>query len=324
MRRLGGLALILTLGGFLALLVWNPHPRTARSFDRQTNGLWLGHKWYSGRNVRTGAPVTSEELEDLVDILSRQGIRYAFVHAGPIRPDGGLDDVAGRMLERLTAAAPEVVFLAWLGARVERIPLSDPAWRRSVISSIRRLQAEGFSGIHFDLEPLRDAHTGYLDLLREVSNAFEDDFLISQATPRAGPFGLSIGPLRRSFWSAPFYRASMELSDQTVLMAYDTRLTFVRAYVEFVRHQTRLLADWACALPDHELLIGIPAHEDVPTYSDPKIENLRTAAQGVRSALEAASEPAPCFRGVAVYANWVTDPEEWEEYRSHWVTPATP
>ena len=101
-------------------------------------------------------------------------------------------------------------------------------------------------------------------------------------------------------------------------MAYDSHLSFSRAYVEFVRWQAGNLLDWACSVPDHELLIGIPSYEDVPIYSDPEVENLRTASFGVRSALEKRAEHSACFRGVAVYANWVTDAHEWRQFERFW------
>ena len=74
-------------------------------------------------------------------------------------------------------------------------------------------------------------------------------------------------------------------------------------------------------MPGHEALIGIPAHEDVPTYGDPEIENIHTAVLGVRSALESRSEDSDCVSGIAVYANWVTDESEWDQYRLYWMNP---
>jgi hypothetical protein len=318
MRLVAPLAAVLMLA-IGALFCWNPYPAGDHSFDLGRNGLWLGHKWFTGRDVRTGEPVTTSDLEALTRDLARHGIRYAYVHAGPLRGDGGIDDEAGEILGQLLADAPDVVVLAWLGARVDKIDIDVPEFRRETVSVLRDLRDAGFVGVHFDLEPLTDAHPGYLELLRTVRREMGPDFLISQATPRAAPFGLSIGLLPPSFWSDEFYRDTIGATDQTVLMAYDSNLSFPKAYVEFVRHQTGLLLDWACAEPGHELLIGIPSYEDVPTYSDPLIENLRTAAQGVRAALERLDEPPACFSGVAIYANWVTSEEEWATYQRHWI-----
>jgi hypothetical protein len=311
----------IVLGVLVVALLWDPRPTSERSFDRGRNGLWLGHRWYTGVGVRRGDPVTDADLDALIDTFDRRGIRYAFVHVGPVLEDGRIEDAPGEVLARIAQRAPDVALFAWLGARVERIPLTRPAFRANLLDTIEGLRAAGFTGVHFDFEPLHDRHPGYLEVLEAVRARFGPSFTISQATPRAGPFGVSIGPLRDSFWSEAFYRAAMARTDQTVVMAYDTRLGFTKGYVAFVRHQAHQLLRWACETPDHELLIGIPSYEDVPTYSDPQVENLRTAALGVRAALEAQGEAPPCFTGVAVYAYWVTDDDEWRDFERYWTAP---
>jgi hypothetical protein len=305
----------------VSLLHWDPRPTSDRSFDRRTNGLWLGHRWFTGVGVRSAEPVSDRELDALVDTLAQRGIRYAYVHVGPVREDGRIEDAPGPVLGELARRAPDVVLLAWLGARVDRIPLARESFRKGLLETIASLREAGFAGVHFDFEPLHDAHPGYLEALEAVRETFGTGFAISQATPRAGPYGVSVGPLRGSFWSEAFYRATMARSDQTVVMAYDTGLGFTKGYVAFVRHQTEHLVRWACETPGHELLIGIPSYEDVPTYSDPEVENLRTASLGVRAALEAIEPPPACFAGVAVYAYWVTDDAEWRDFDAHWTAP---
>ncbi|NIM02485.1 MAG: hypothetical protein GTN89_17040, partial [Acidobacteria bacterium] len=64
------------------------------------------------------------------------------------------------------------------------------------------------------------------ELLAGVRERFGEDWIISQATPRSALFGMAVGPFRRNFWSGGFYRATMDIADQTVLMAYDTQLPF--------------------------------------------------------------------------------------------------
>jgi len=297
------------------------YPQTQHKFDSSTNGIWVGHRWYTGREVRSGDPVSDSEIETLVDRLRSDGIRYVYVHAGPLLADGSIADSADPFLAKLRGAYPEGVFLAWLGARIEKVRLGDEDWRLGVVAVVERLAEEGFDGVHFNLEPIRDGHPGYLELLSQVRARMGDDWMISQATPRSAPFGISVGPLRRNFWSGTFYRATMDVADQTVLMAYDTNLPLGIAYVAFVRHQTHRLVKWSCAAQKHELLVGIPAYHDVPEYSDPSVENIANAALGVRSALESFPEDPVCFRGVSIYANWVTDPDEWLQFEQFWRDP---
>ena len=312
-----------TLATAIALFVavFHTYPKSRRGFDTATNGIWVGHRWYTGREVRSGDRVPEAEIDSLVNRLRRAGIRYLYVHAGPLLADGSIEDSADPLFAALRRAYPEGVFLAWLGARIENVRTGDEDWRRGVITVIERLAEEGFDGVHFNLEPLRDDHPGYLQLLSQVRASMGDAWTISQATPRAAPFGISIAPLGRNFWSSAFYRATMDIADQTVLMAYDTNLPLRVAYVAFVRDQTRRLVKWSCAADEHEVLIGIPAYHDVPEYADPSVENVANAALGVRSALESFPEKRDCFRGVSIYANWVTEPDEWLQFERFWRHP---
>lgn len=309
--------------GAVAVLLWDPSPSSERRFDRAKNGIWLGHKWYTGRGVRTAKPVPEIELVRLKENLDRHGITDLFIHVGPARSDGTLADKPGRVFTNLRKAFPSSRLLAWVGARVEGIPLHEAKFHENLIESLAALNSAGFDGVHFDFEPMADYEPGYLELLSRVRDEMGHEFMISQATPRASLFGLPPGPLRRSFWSKDFYLETMRRSDQTVLMAYDSRFNYIKAYMTFVRHQSGLLADWACSIPGHELLVGLPSYEDVPLYSNPNVENLRTASLGVRSALEQRAEPEKCVAGVAIYSNWVTDESEWRDFRSHWMDPGS-
>jgi hypothetical protein len=325
LRRLAtwrtGIAALLAAGVLVpTVLLLRAMPAGKRSFDTDSNGLWIGHRWYTGREVKTGERVPFRDVGLLVARLRASGIRDVYVHTGPIQPDGTTRDSADPLFAALTDAYPEGRFFAWLGARLATVPLDRREWRAAVVAQIEKLRSEGFDGVHFDLEPLRDGHPGYLELLSEARDALGPDWLISQATPRASPFGFSLGPLHRNLWSSAFYRATMEFADQTVLMAYETGVPFRLGYIAHVREQTQRLIEWACRARRHEILIGIPSYHDGPAYTDP-VENIADAALGVRSALESFDTAPACFRGVSIYANWVTDAAEWSQLDRFWRRP---
>jgi hypothetical protein len=305
----------------VGLILWDPFPASEQRFDRRTNGIWLGHKWYTGYGVRNGKPVPAGELDQLKQNLDRHGIRDLFIHVGPALADGTIRDEPGELFSSLRQIFSDARLFAWIGARVENVRLDDPVFQSELIVSLEKLRNAGFGGVHFDFEPMIDFEPGYLELLAKVRSAMGPQFMISQATPRANFMGIFPGPLRRSFWTDDFYLATMAASDQTVLMAYDSGLNYINPYVAFVRHQAGLLVDWACSVPGHEVMIGLPAYEDVPLYSNPKVENLRTASLGVRAALEDRTTALHCLSGVAIYSNWVTDQNEWSDFRSYWMHP---
>ncbi len=319
-RAAKGLLLLITLAvaGALAWRIWQPLPRSERRFDRGLNGLWVGHQWYTGRSVRGGGLVGPGERQAFVGSLKRHHIKWVFVHAGPINEDGSIADLPGNFSATLRRDTPEINWIPWLGGDTRKLHLADAAWRAQVVATVTRLRDAGFHGVHLDLEPVDDHEPGYLELFDELRAALGGDFLLSHATRRAGPFGVAAGPMGKWFWSESFYRAAMARTDQTVLMAYDTSINVKKSYIAFVSLETGLLLDWACAMPRHRVLIGIPSYEDVPRLSNPKVENIEDAALGVRAALEQNAARMKCFDGVAVYADWVTDEDEWAAYERTW------
>lgn len=319
LRRALSAALALAALAGLAWLLWNPYAATQQRFDRGRNGLWIGHKWYTGLHVRSGEPVGESEIQALSSRLADARIRFAFVHVGPLLPEGDTEDRAGPLFAELMRRTPDTLYLAWLGGLASRLPVADADFREHVVDTVLRLREEGFHGVHLNIEPLEDHHPGYIELLTALRERLPRGFILSHATRRTGPFGMAPGPVGPFAWSEDFYRRTMELTDQTVLMAYDTKMDVDKHYVGFVKHQTSLLVSWACAQNGHRVLIGIPSYEDVPLYSNPEVENVTNAVQGVRAALEDLGRDAPCFDGVAIYANWVTDEKEWAEYRESWL-----
>jgi len=323
LRRLLRAMAVAFLAGALASIVfwivWEPRPETEERFDRGANGLWIGHKWFTGVSVRGEEPVTNEDLEALAHTVERHGIRYLYHHVGPVLVDGSIDDTPSDLPARLMAATPDAFHLAWLGGLTSKLDLSDPQWVEGFLATARRMTGLGYHGVHLDFEPLIDDHPGYVELLAALRHELGPDALISHATRRSAPFGISIGFMDHYCWSAGFYRRTMALADQTVLMGYDTGLDKPEYYLAFIGHQTRLLVRWAAGRPGHQVLIGIPSYEEGSPASDPRVENLANGALGVRRGLEQEGTGDGAFTGVAIYANWVTDEGEWGDFRRHWM-----
>jgi hypothetical protein len=104
--------------------------------------------------------------------------------------------------------------------------------------------------------------------------------------------------------------------DQVAVMTYDTAV---------------LPADWLVGLffahpaPRVVELIGDRATVfiGVPTYDEgvafPWAENLRSAIRGARRGLGALDRPPARPAGLAIFAEWTTDDQEWELFRRTWV-----
>jgi len=311
------------LAGLLAAvafwIIWEPRPESETRFDQGRNGLWAGHKWFTGVSVRGDQPVTDEDMERFADAIARHGVRYVYIHVGPVRPDGTIEDDPSPRLGQLMALSPQAVHLAWLGGLTGTLDLEDPVWVERFLETVEQLMDAGFGGVHLNFEPLTDHHPGYIELLAALKQRLGPETVLSHATHRAGPFGVSLGFMDRYFWSGDFYRQTMTHADQTVLMGYDTGLSTGERYLAFLGHQTRLLVGWASSFPGHQVLIGIPSYEEGSPASDPLVENVANGALGVRRGLEKEGTGNGAFTGVAVYANWVTDEKEWADFRHFWM-----
>jgi exosortase K len=298
---------------------WAPTPVTATSFDTRHNGLWAGSKWYTGFDADTGKPVHPGEMESLRTLLTTNRIKYVYVRAGRISPSGHVEHIPGPVFFELKNRMPEVVFLPWLSGHASELPLQDPEWRNRVIQSLGRLSAAGVTGIHLNIEPIRNEHPGYVELLRGIRDRFDGTFFISHATCRVAPVGLIGSVMPRYFWSPEFYRATMRAADQTVLMGYNTTLWSRKMYCSYMKKQTQTLLECASKVPRHQVLIGIPSYDRASFLFDPLVENMVSASLGIRAALEEMPSLPQAFKGVAIYANWTTSPEEWQQFRENWL-----
>ena len=309
----------LLLSTIMVFSAWDPGPGTTTSFNTDNNGLWVESKWYTGFDGSTGESVLAGEVESLTALLARNHIRFVYVRAGQIAASGEVEHMPGPVFFELKKRSPEVVFLPWISGNADELPLQDPNWRNRAIQSMGKLNSSGIKGVHLDFEPINNNHPGYVELLKEIRDRFDGAFFVSHATCRVAPFGF-IGTLMSGhFWSQDFYRATMQVTDQTVLMGYNTALCSRKMYCSCMKRQTRMLLEWASEVPNHQILIGIPSYDRVSLLFDPVVENVVSASLGIRAALEEMPKIPKSFKGVAIYANWTTSPEEWKEFQSNWM-----
>lgn len=297
-------------------------PRNIKDINRNigNNGIWVGHKWYTGFNVGDKKPVSQKEMAEFISTLNKNEIKYVYIHSGPLNIDGTINDMPGEFFQNLKIQAPDVIFLPWIGGHRERLKLHEDEWVSVFLQTVSKLHERGFDGIHLDIEPIRDNDIAYINLLKRLKSQWDGKLFISHATRRLSPNGTDMSLFDKNFWSINFYRQTMLYSDQTVLMGYDTCLKFSKLYIAYMKHQTKLLLSNSVTFNNHKVLIGIPAYEDVSKLSDPNIENIKNAVIGVKLGLSELSEnELSKFEGVSIYANWVTDDEEWDQYEDYWL-----
>ena len=327
MRRpsLRNILVLLSLSGLAVGGAWGRWRATAPAeggqYNHEDNGLWMRRHWIHG-----GATQTPDQLAEELRAL---GIRRIYPFLGPMDAEGwpGWRDqgqirrydpeTAGAFFTALRAAAPELQILPWSGGVLDRdVHLEDSAQRAAFADHAARLVALGADGVQLNVEPMPSDTPGYLALLRAVKAAIGPEATLSVA---AYPPTTPLHPFPEVHWSLDFTRAVCLEADELAVMAYDTALASSDLYEGLVAHWTRQLLDTLPPPEDGgcELLLGVPAYEDDEPWHRPDAETLEAGLRGVLRGLGRGPVPAH-FRGVAIYASWTTDAEEWAHYDRLW------
>ncbi len=309
-----------SVGGCDPAISAAPGKVTEHHLDRGANGLWMRRVWIHG-----GEPTDPARLATELRALS---ITRVYPFLGPMDPDGWPGwrregtivryepELAGAFFAAMRAEAPEVSVLPWTGGNLEQdVHLDDAAQRTAFAEHARRLVALGAAGVHVNVEPMPSGRAGYLALLRAVSAAIGEGTLSIAAYPPITP----LHPYASVHWSIDFTREVCLVADELAVMAYDTALDDPGAYEGLVAQWTRELraalptrADGGC-----DLVMGVPAYEDDEPWHRPDAETIERGLRGVIAGARAGEGRA--VDGVAIYASWTTDAEEWATYERLWL-----
>jgi hypothetical protein len=277
------------------------------SKDQGRNGLWLRYKWYFGENTDFGS---------LANRLQRGHFRYAFFHVRFVNRDGSLHfrylKQAQGLNREMKTRAPDVLRIAWVFAGNHAIDgnvdLRQKSVRTRMVDEAKWLvQKCGFDGVQWDYEICPDGDLGFLRLLEETRAALPKAFL-STAVPSAysWPF-VGLG------WSEGYFRLVAATTDQMAVMGYDTGAYFPRWYVRHLQGSVRVIGQ-AAQNTKCKILMGLPTYGDGPPSQNPRSENLRMGLAAVLG-----TDWPQAFEGVALFADYTIDEEEWAEYRKAWV-----
>lgn len=291
---------------------------SGRSGNHGENGLWLRYSWYFGRHK-------SADVIALGQRLNSAQVRYAFFHVRDIKPDGALRYreplAAKRLTTTLHHAAPGVKLLAWIYAGnvqgLGQVDLSSARVRRTMVQQAVWLVRDcGFDGVQWDYEICPNGDAGFLSLLRETRAEIGQGKILSVAAALWLPH-----PLERWGWSDDFYRKVAAQCDQIAVMCYDSACYGPRGYAELVHQQVvHVTQDAVQSNPRCRVLIGVPTYGKGGLSHDPHTENMATALLGVRAGVADPRSDLTVFAGVAPFADYTTQPEEWQTYGRMWLT----
>jgi len=296
-----------------------PHP-----FNQNRNAVWLEHRWLE-------KPHSVEEMEQLFRFLDHHGIVYAYPHLIPFDSTGRLPlhnrEQMRAFLATARQVAPNMKVLPWVGglrvgykrSKPGTIDLADLGQRQRIVAECRGLMDEGFDGIHVNVEPVANGDDDYLALLRALRAAVGTGILSLSAT-RPGPMAPAFAP--NFFWTADYYARIAETADQVVLMTYDTAIPTPGLYRRYVAYAAAMVTADLARSSRARVLVGIPTYKDSGLMHRKGVETPENALIGVVSGLR--GRAGGTFEGVALYAEWTTDPEDWAVYERVWRGHTTP
>jgi hypothetical protein len=319
--RFGLLTTVAAAAGLLYFAYAPAGDRAPHPFNHDRNAVWLEHRWLE-------EPHPEGEMEDLFRRLQRRGIAYAYPHLIPFDAEGELSPHDREQMRTFLAVArrvaPDVHVLPWVGGlragykrhRTGTVRLSDLTQRQRIVAEVRGLMDEGFDGIHLNIEPIDDGNVEFLALLRSLRNAVGPGRVLSLAAIRPGPVGIPFAP--NFVWSPDYYARVAAVSDQIVIMAYDTALPTAPLYRRYVAWSTASVAGALVASGSHaRVLMGVPTYEDFGFMHRSGVETLDNALAGVVAGLRGLGAGGT-FEGVALYAEWTTDEDDWAVYERLW------
>lgn len=286
------------------------------------SGLWLGHTWVG----QSHAPA---QYQALARELSSARIGNVFVHVGPLDGDGAIPPArywnAPALLAALHGLDRGVRVQAWVGQLVAPygpLRLGEPAVRARIEATASRLLGLGFDGIHYDLEPILSGNAAFVSLLDATFALTKDDHrLLSVSAPPSDPtpFGFLIDRLDSGYqpWSLDYYRRVATRVNQIAVMTYGHGFPTTWAYGSYVRAVTHQLLS---ALPrGPTVLVGLPTYDVVGWGVFQHAETLQAGLRGIREGIAALPPREAARAGVAIYAEWTTDPAQWRAFRQSWL-----
>jgi len=290
----------------------------AHPFNQDRNAVWLEHRWLE-------KPHSVEEMEQMFRFLDHHGIVYAYPHLIPFDSAGRLPlhnrEQMRAFLASARRVAPNMKVLPWVGglrvgykrSRAGTIDLGDLGQRQRMVAECRGLMDEGFDGIHVNVEPIANGDDDYLALLRALRAAVGTGILSLSAT-RPGPVAPAFAP--NFFWTADYYARIADSADQVVLMTYDTAIPTPGLYRRYVAYAAATVTANLARSHRTRVLVGIPTYDETGLMHRKEVETPENALLGVVSGLR--GRTGGTFEGVALYAEWTTDPEDWAVYERVW------
>jgi hypothetical protein len=298
------------------------------------NAIWLGSEWTFEAPDSTAVEALTQRL-----ISNRIGTAYAWVSflkgdnvwSGVTAGTNEFSEVQDNVVSfvaQFREAYPAGQLYGWISLPVEvagDYRMDDPEVIAAVAEMARRVVEDlGFDGVFLNAEPVWERYSeDFVRLLQAIRREIGDAPLAVAIPPDWSPIGVNIPkpPLIApgTEWSREFKQRVALLTDEMAIMAYNSGLSTPPDYIEWVAYQTQAYAEAVAGLSSGaRVVIGIPTYDNELPAHDITVENVASAVEGVKRGLTRAGAAAAQVGGVAIYAEWVTDNDEWRLFEQFW------
>lgn len=336
LQRLGlvALAVLVVLVSVFGFTLWRLSETVTdypgSHFNQGKNAVWLEHTWVG--DFHSGA-----DFDALAAQLAREQIYYVYAHVGPMASDGSIPDSlapqAATLTEQLHTRMPQLKVLAWIGQLEaasgdpdnSTVNLANPHVRAGIEHTAAHfVQVDGFDGVHYDIEPITNNNSHFLDLLTETRAALPTGAILSISAQKWAPnahiadwaYGLGKAD---AWWTSYYYSKVAAYVDQLVVLAYNTAMPAAGLYSLAVKQETaNILSAARSARHPPEVLIGVPTYAGNNFWFHESAENMDTALHGIIAGLNSNRNTQP-FVGVAIYRLATTDQPAWATYDHLWL-----
>lgn len=283
------------------------------------NRTWLEYAW-------TSTPVNQDAVRQLAARLDDYHIDRVYVEAAAWRTDGTLleGDHAAAFVAALRDASPKIEVLLWLRMSGEEI--TQPNRQMAAVDVAQKAVRQwDFDGVQLNGRTVFDNSEGFIQLVRDLRSAVGSDGLLSVTVPPDRiptdpdvPIGSSADA--ELTWDVNYkQRVGLLMVDEIVVMAHASGLPESAQYKHWVAYQVESYVEAMAELDrPPEIVIALPTYDAAPDH-DPAVENVSTAARGVKAGIKQTGKRGDLVRGVGLYEYKTTDSLEWTHYADVWL-----
>jgi hypothetical protein len=294
-------------------------PRSDKKESLSDNRTWLEFAW-------TTAPANSNAVRQLGQRLKENAITRVYLEAAAWRTDGSLleGEYAADFAKALRETDPGLKILLWVRMSGDEIAQAE---RRAAAVELagKAVNQWDFDGVQLNGRAVMDGSESYIQLVRDLRGAIGPDALLSLTVPPDRvpsdpnvPADTTAEP--GLTWGVNYkQRVGLLGLDEIVVMAHASGLEDAAQYEVWVAYQVEVYAAAMAELdrpPD--ILIALPTYDAAPEH-DPAVENVPSAARGVKEGIKRAGNEGKLVKGVGLYEYKTTDSLEWALYAESWL-----